>query len=915
MKKLNTHLIKGISILLLMVTVVHLEAAQRRFAPMAPSAISDYNYTIANDAQVSNSILEFDLFLLDTDPAQAFEMAEIQAGITLDPAIYNGGTITATLVAGSSQLSVVSQQPASITFTQAQNCIKIAARTPPGFGNGSIISTTSPGTKICRVRLTNSVPFAANTKASLTFCFTTVPYPTKVFQYVSTINTQLTSDATNCFSLASNITLNAPPTAFAVTGGGSYCQGTGGLAVGLAGSQVGVTYTLYNGTTALTPTVAGTGSAITFGNQLAGTYTVQGTSFGGTLVMTGNAVLIENPTLTAGVSIAPDLNTVCAGTTVTFTATPTNGGTAPVYQWYKGATAVGTNSATYAYIPANGDVITVQLTSNATPCLIGSPVTSNAVTMIVNPSVIAAVSIAADQNTVCPGTMVTFTATPTNGGTAPVYQWYKGATAVGTNSATYAYIPANGDVITVQLTSNATPCLIGSPVTSNAVTMIVNPALTAAVSIVSDLNTVCAGTTVTFTATPTNGGTAPVYQWYNGATTVGTNSPTYAYAPANGDVITVRLTSNATPCLIGSPVTSNAVTMIVNPALTAGVSIVSDLNTVCAGTTVTFTATPTNGGTTPVYQWYNGATAVGTNSATYAYTPANGDVITVQLTSNATPCLIGSPVTSNAVTMIVNPALTAGVSIAPDQNTVCPGTTVTFTATPTNGGTAPVYQWYNGATAVGTNSATYAYTPANGDVIKVVMTSNATPCLIGSPVTSNAVTIIVNTSVTAGVSISVNLNPVNAGTQVTFTAVPVGGGTSPTYQWYNGATPVGTNSNTFIYTPTNGDIISVLMTSNAVCVTGSPATSNSVTMTVSIGTSIDQNNVSVYIYSMNKNIFVNCSQLAKQVLIYNTLGSVVRSENNVSGTKEFYMNTLPNEYYFVKVITDNNVYTQKVLLK
>jgi hypothetical protein len=93
----------------------------------------------------------------------------------------------------------------------------------------------------------------------------------------------------------------------------------------------------------------------------------------------------------------------------------------------------------------------------------------------------------------------------------------------------------------------------------------------------------------------------------------------------------------------------------------------------------------------------------------------------------------------------VNPILTASVSIvASVANPVPSGTSVTFTATPTNGGTAPVYQWYKGTTAVGSNSSTYSYVPANGDIIKVVMTSNATPCLVGSPVTSNSITVNVS---------------------------------------------------------------------------------------------------------------------------------------------------------------------------
>jgi len=1060
-----------------------------------------YTCDLMNDIQVDSKTYEFDVYLKRTGSV-VLEMANIQFGLTLNSQVINGGTISPILVAGTSELNPA-QIPgaAKFTFQSSKNCITLTAVANPGAGSGTIISNLNNGTRIGRFRITNSVDFAAF-QPNLTWTWTIqTGYPTSLSAYVAGSPTSVPVQTSFTTSKLVNPILNKPIAAQTVTGAGSYCQGNTGLVVGLAGSEVGVTYTLYKDAVATATTVIGTGSAVSFPAQTAGTYTVKasyvnGANTWGTTDMTGSAVVTETPSLTAGVSIAAGANNICSGTSVTFTATPTNGGTTPSYQWYNGTTAVGTNSATYTYAPASGDVIKVVMTSNATPCLVGSPVTSNTVTMVVNPNLTAGVSIAAGANNICSGTSVTFTATPTNGGTTPSYQWYNGTTAVGTNSATYTYAPASGDVIKVVMTSNATPCLVGSPVTSNTVTMVVNPNLTAGVSIAAGANNICSGTSVTFTATPTNGGTSPSYQWYNGTTAVGTNSATYTYAPASGDVIKVVMTSNATPCLVGSPVTSNTVTMVVIPTQTAGVSVSPSANGVCSGTSVTFTATPTNGGTSPSYQWYNGITAVGTNSATYSYTPANGDVIKVVMTSNATPCLVGSPVTSNIVTMVVNPNLTAGVSIAAGANNICSGTSVTFTATPTNGGTTPSYQWYNGTTAVGTNSATYTYTPTNGEVIKVVMTSNATPCLVGSPVTSNTVTMVVNPNLTAGVSIAAGANNICSGTSVTFTANPTNGGTSPSYQWYKGTTAVGTNSATYTYAPTNGDVIKVVMTSNATpCLVGSPVTSNTVTMVViptqtagvsvspsangvcsgtsvtftatptnggtspsyqwyigltAVGTNsatytypptsgdvikvvmisnatpcligspvtsntvsmvvnpeissgvsiqadvnpaikghnvtftatpvgggtspyyqwfvnntqvgtnnsgiytyspanndqvyalmtsnaspclvgspstsntitmsvvvtgIDESKlVSIYTYSLNMNIYVNCSEKAKQIQVYNTLGSLIYETNNVEGLQKIDMITQPIEYYFLKIVTSDNVFTRKVLL-
>ncbi|MGK4567315.1 hypothetical protein [Flavobacterium sp. 3HN19-14] len=70
---------------------------------------------------------------------------------------------------------------------------------------------------------------------------------------------------------------------------------------------------------------------------------------------------------------------------------------------------------------------------------------------------------------------------------------------------------------------------------------------------------------------------------------------------------------------------------------------------------MTFTATPTNGGT-PSYQWKIGGVNVpGQTAATFTTsTLANGNSVTVEMTSSATPCLTGSPATSNAIGITVN---------------------------------------------------------------------------------------------------------------------------------------------------------------------------------------------------------------------------------------------------------------------
>ncbi|MBL0309846.1 MAG: PKD domain-containing protein [Bacteroidetes bacterium] len=89
-------------------------------------------------------------------------------------------------------------------------------------------------------------------------------------------------------------TLNCTdPTVYDVTGGGNYCSGGGGVAVGLSNSQTGVNYQLKDGVANVGSPVAGnTGSAISFGNQTtATTYTVIATNGACSATMNGNAAV------------------------------------------------------------------------------------------------------------------------------------------------------------------------------------------------------------------------------------------------------------------------------------------------------------------------------------------------------------------------------------------------------------------------------------------------------------------------------------------------------------------------------------------------------------------------------------------------------------------------------------------------
>lgn len=278
--------------------------------------------------------------------------------------------------------------------------------------------------------------------------------------------------------------------------------------------------------------------------------------------------------------------------------------------------------------------------------------------------------------------------------------------------------------------------------------------------------------------------------------------------------------------------TSTTVTVI--PTVTPGVTIIpTPGDTVCSGAALTFTTNVVNGGAAPMYAWSVNGSGVSTTGDAHTYTPTDGDVVKVTVTSNAVCPLPAAVTDTQRVVVIPTETPTVHVSTYPGE-TVCQGSPVIFTATSTHGGTAPVYSWYKNLAALGVTGTTYTYVPANGEIISARLNSNYR-CPAVNDVNSNNVAMVVKTAYLPTASITANTGlSIAKGTPVTFTLYTTNAGPKPTYQWIKNHVAVA-GATTTTYTTSalaNGDSITCVVWGTGEC---SYYTFNSVKMRVSTG--------------------------------------------------------------------------------
>jgi hypothetical protein len=265
-----------------------------------------------------------------------------------------------------------------------------------------------------------------------------------------------------------------------------------------------------------------------------------------------------------------------------------------------------------------------------------------------------------------------------------------------------------------------------------------------------------------------HGGVGPYsYAWKQGATPVGTNSPSYTTGALTVTSTYSVVVTGANACAI----TSNPIIITVNPLPAAPTITAGGSSTLCGGGSVNLTSSYASSNF-----WSTGATTqtISVNSAgsyTVRYTDAQG-----------------CQATSNAVSVTVVP--TAPI-VTPSSGPIslCPGQSVTFTR---NSEAGLTYQWKNMGSVIGGATGT-TYTSSVAGAFNVTATHTASGCQTTSP----SVTVVLLTVPGTPATPTGPSATCNAGTNTTYTVPSVANATS--YDWNVNGTIINTPGPSLTY--------------------------------------------------------------------------------------------------------------------
>src|SRR3989449_123204 len=368
--------------------------------------------------------------------------------------------------------------------------------------------------------------------------------------------------------------------------------------------------------------------------------------------------------------VSADRSAADVDQSITF-ACSASGGTPPyVYAWTLSDGGIGTGpTVTHSF----GSPGPYDATCTVTDVLLGIASASKSVVISPLPSVTASV----DHNLAAPGTVLTFSASPSGGDGSFSFEWTFGDGSSGSGApATHAYTAAGSYQATVTATDGN-----GGTASSFRSVTISDISVTANVSPTSGDAT----TAFTFTASASGGSGSPYsFSWTYGDRTTGTGSPvTHSYTAGGSYSPAVT----ATDSLGGTKIAPTQTVSVSAPPAPLGATVNAPRQAADVGQSVSFTCSATGGpGGFTGYAWSlgDGATGSGIQVAHAFAQPASYQASVVVTDAN------GGTASGSVSVTIANIQVTA--SGAPASGNT--DTSFEFSATATGGGGDPFsYSW------------------------------------------------------------------------------------------------------------------------------------------------------------------------------------------------------------------------------
>jgi gliding motility-associated-like protein len=159
------------------------------------------------------------------------------------------------------------------------------------------------------------------------------------------------------------------------------------------------------------------------------------------------------------VSISTGFSSVCTGAPAVFLARAVDGGSTPLFQWRVNGADVAGGILDSVFVTAalrSTDVVSCMMTSNAV-CVVDPFVLSHGLSIAIIPIPVTGVDIVVSADKICADSVVSFTASPVNGGAAPGYFWKVNGIVVDSSGALYTTgALKDGDVVSCAMTGSLT---------------------------------------------------------------------------------------------------------------------------------------------------------------------------------------------------------------------------------------------------------------------------------------------------------------------------------------------------------------------------------------------------------------------------------------------------------------------------